>query len=171
MSLEFRTACHDDAATLSLLAIHVYVQTYATAGLRPLLVRDAWDAHSLAAWQAAIARDACEVIVAELDGHAVGFAQLSHRATHPLIAVTDSAELDRLYVQERFTGHGVGRSLLAQSEQRAAAGGAHALWLTAWVGNPRALRFYAARGYDDVGSWPYRFEDEAFDNRVFLKRL
>jgi len=72
-------------------------------------------------------------------------------------------------VQERFTGRGVGRRLLEDTERRAAGTGARAMWLTAWIGNPRALRFHAARGYEDVGAWLYRIEDETFENRVFLK--
>lgn len=169
--LALRDARPDDAPLLSLLAIHVYVQTYATLGLRPIFAREVFGKFSVEAWKKEMTRDGVEVIVAERDGHLIGFAQLAHRATNPQVATARPAELERLYVQERFTGRGVGRRLLEDAERRAAGTGAGALWLTAWVGNPRALGFYASCGYEDVGAWLYRFEDETFENRVFLKRL
>ena len=45
------------------------------------------------------------------------------------------------------------------------------LWLTAWVGNTRALAFYASQGYEELGSTDYRFQGESFENRLFARRL
>jgi len=45
------------------------------------------------------------------------------------------------------------------------------LWLTAWTGNAHALRFYEARGYQDMGAGVYTFEGDSYETRVFLKRL
>jgi ribosomal protein S18 acetylase RimI-like enzyme len=44
------------------------------------------------------------------------------------------------------------------------------VWLTAWVGNAAALRFYRAVGYDDVGTTHYVIEGKAYENRVFVKQ-
>ena len=53
----------------------------------------------------------------------------------------------------------------------AAEHGASRLWLTAWVGNPRAIGFYVAQGWQDVGSTDYVFEGEVFLNRIFVRDL
>jgi GNAT superfamily N-acetyltransferase len=75
-------------------------------------------------------------------------------------------------VQEPFTGRGVGRALLREAELAAAAHGATTLWLNAWVGNARALQFYARCGYEDRGATLYTSVDgEAFPNRLFARGL
>jgi diamine N-acetyltransferase len=100
----------------------------------------------------------------------VGFAQLSAHAKHDLVPFPDATELNRLYIQEKFTGRGLGRELLQQAEKTAFASGASALWLTAWIGNARALAFYSSQGYEEVGSTLYTFQGEDYENRLFVKR-
>jgi GNAT superfamily N-acetyltransferase len=114
---------------------------------------------------------AVTLLVAECDGHLVGFSQVRNGARHALVEDAAAAELDRLYVQERFTGRGVGRDLLRHAEKAAAARGADTLWLTAWEGNARALQFYARRGYQALGMTTYTIDGEAFPNHVFGKRV
>ena len=46
-----------------------------------------------------------------------------------------------------------------------------AVWLTAWVGNDRALAFYESLGYRDIGVTQYVIEGVAHENRVLCKRL
>jgi hypothetical protein len=56
----------------------------------------------------------------------------------------------------------------AQSEVKA--DGASTLWLTAWVGNERARRFYAARGYVDQGATTCAFDGESSENRLYARQ-
>ena len=92
-------------------------------------------------------------------------------ARHALVPQDDAAELNRLYVQSPFLRQGVGRRLLAHAEALASTEGASTLWLTAWIGNARALAFYASQGYAPLGHTPYAFEGEVFENRLFAKAL
>lgn len=88
-----------------------------------------------------------------------------------MIPEAEMAELQRLYIQERFTGQGIGYQLLQTAEQRAALDGAALLWATVWVGNERALGFYPRRGYEWLGSPTYSFQSESHENRLFGKAL
>jgi hypothetical protein len=56
-------------------------------------------------------------------------------------------------------------------DQRAAERGADVMWLTPWVHNLRALGFYAALGYVDLGSTWYCFEQERHENRVLARSI
>jgi len=77
------------------------------------------------------------------------------------------AELQRLSIQERFTGQGIGYQLLQMAEQPAVLGGAWLLWATGWVGNERALGCYPRRGYALLGSPRYSFQGDTHENRLF----
>ncbi len=160
-----------DALCLGVLSTQVFLDTYATQGIRAALANEALAQHSVAVYAALLADPEVTIVLAECAGHLVGFAQVRHGVGHALVAEPAAAELDRLYVQERFAGRGVGRDLLRHAEKAAAARGADTLWLTAWAGNARALQFYPRRGYQDLGMTVYTFEGEDFPNHLFGKRV
>ena len=166
-----RPAHADDALCLSVLAMQVFLDTYASTGIRPALAREALSTYSEAAFRQALADPGTRLCVAEANAHLIGFAQLTLDTRQALLRGAAQAELLRLYVQEPFTRQGVGRRLLAQAETLARAAGAEQLWLTPWVHNRRALAFYAACGYQDHGLTQFQFEGESHDNRVLAKAL
>jgi len=169
--ISYRPAGPADALCISMLGTQVFLDTYAPDGLRPELAREVLQNFSLPAIEEQLALPSMSFILAERAGHLIGFAQLTHGARHVLVAYDRSTELNRLYVQERFTSQGIGQVLLQGAEELAARHGAAVLWLTAWVGNPRATAYYPKRGYDDVGMTMYTFEDDHYENRVFIKEL
>ncbi len=170
-AISFRPAVADDALCLGVLSTQVFLDTYAARGIRQALAREVLAQHSVASYEALLADAGTTILVAECAGHLVGFSQVGDGARHAMLSGVASSELKRLYVQEPFTGRGVGRDLLRHAEKAAAARGAETLWLTAWTGNLRALRFYPRRGYEDIGETVYMFEGESYPNRLFGKRV
>ena len=170
-TVTLRTALPDDALCLGVLATQVFLDTYATAGIRPLLAREVQAAFSTEAMSALIVRERTIVRLAEFDGHLIGFAVTVIGAAHDLAPSNAPAELDKLYVQECYTGLGIGARLLHDAELQAAAAGASTLWLTPWSGNLRALHFYRRQGYTDAGLTWFHIEHEAHANRVYVKPL
>ena len=159
------------ALCLHALATQVFLDTYATDGIREAIAREAQQELSVAAFLEQLSAPSVRVLLAERKGHLVAFASVSLGTTHALVATSPAAEMSRLYVQSPFLRQGVGSLLLRHAEAFARAAGASTLWLTAWVGNTRALAFYASRGYEELGSTDHEFEDERFENRLFVKAL
>ena len=126
--------------------MQVFLDTYATEGIRPAIAREVLSSYSEASFTNALMDDGSHIEVAEVKGHLVGFAQVTFDATHELSPAGTQAELLRLYVQEPFTKAKIGTRLLAAAERAASEAGATVLWLTPWVHNHRALAFYARRG-------------------------
>jgi len=170
-TITFRPAVPADALCLGVLSTQVFLDTYAKQGVTPALAREVLSQHSVAVYEALLCDAGVTVLVAERAGHLVGLSQAIDRAGHALVPATCASELRRLYVQEGFTGRGVGRDLLRQAEKAAAARGADMLWLTAWEGNARALQFYPRCGYEDLGGTVYSFGGDDFPNRLFAKRV
>ncbi|QHF05730.1 GNAT family N-acetyltransferase [Pseudomonas asturiensis] len=151
--------------------MQVFLDTYATEGIRDSIAQEVLDSFSPANLSELLAKSDTFIIVAEIDDHLVGFAQVAMNTGHNLIAHPNSSELQRLYVQERFTGRGVGYRLLEEAEKYAHLGGASLLWATVWAGNSRALSFYPRQGYEHLGSPAYTFQNETHENRLFGKAL
>ena len=169
--LTLRPAEPEDSLCLSVLAMQVFLDTYATRGIRTAIAREVMSSYSEQAFASAIGSEQARLCIAEVAGHLVGFAHVTVGASHQLAPAGLQSELLRLYVQEPFTGKGVGKRLLAEAERLAAAAGSQVLWLTPWVHNHRALGFYARRGYKDFGLTQFVFEGESHENRVYAKRV
>ena len=163
------TSC--DALCVSVLAVQVFLDTYATDGIRPDLAREALSTYSPEAFAERLADPARAFVLAERSGHLVAFAEVAFDSISPVQTAHDGAELVRLYVQSRFKRVGIGSALLAQAEKLACLRSAKCLWLTAWVGNAPALAFYAALHYTDLGATSYVLQGEAHENRIFAKPL
>jgi diamine N-acetyltransferase len=170
-AVHLRAARPDDALCLGALATQVWLDTYAKPGIRASFAQYVRGAFASETMSALIARPDVCFAVAEHEGHLVGFSQCTIGATQPLVKSAEPAELDRLYVQEPFTGTGVGARLIAHAESECAARGATTLWLHTWIGNARALAFYARCRYADVGSMFFEMNGERHENRVFAKTL
>jgi GNAT superfamily N-acetyltransferase len=166
-----RPAVAGDALCLGVLAIQVFLDTYAPEGIHPPLAREALATGSIEGFAAQLADPGLSIVVAERADALVGFALIRHDARHEQVADPRAAELDRLYVQEPFTGRGVGRALLRAAEDVAAARGATTLWLTAYSGNARALAFYPRCGYAFAGHTVYVIEGRDFPNHLFARPL
>ncbi len=166
-----RPATAADSLCLSVLAMQVFLDTYATQGIRPSIAREVLSGYSEAVFAAAVRDERARIHVAEAQAHLVGFAHVTVGARHELAPQGPQSELLRLYVQEPFVGRGIGTRLLRCAEDAAARCGSTVLWLTPWVHNHRALQFYRRRGYSDFGLTQFVFEGESHDNRLYAKRI
>jgi ribosomal protein S18 acetylase RimI-like enzyme len=171
-----RPALAEDVPALAALATQVFLETYATEGVDLAMAQEVQALLTPAAFSEAFADPRRCFVVASLRERPealIGFAQLLQRATHALLPQDGLAacELERLYLQQRFTGRGWGRALLRAAELQARQQGAQRLRLTAWAGNQRALAFYPRCDYRLLGDSVYHFEDAAYANKLFAREL
>jgi GNAT superfamily N-acetyltransferase len=166
-----RTAAPDDASLIAALAIQVFLDTYASDGIRPDLAREALRDYGVEAFLPRLREPQRRFLLAERAGALLGFAELSLSDEATPAGDARGAELVRLYVQPAAQGGGLGRQLIRAAEALAAQAGLAALWLTAWDGNHRALAFYTHEGYADIGATTYRVEHMDYVNRVLLRPL
>jgi len=171
MNFALRDGTRDDAETLAALSIQVFLDTYATEGVRPDLAQEAFTEYSIKAFAKRLRDRGRRFVVAEIGTGLVGFAEIVTKEGAAPIGGITGVRLERLYVQPGAQGAGVGKALVERAEQVAAQGASKAIWLIAWDRNERALAFYARRGYSDVGAGTYTFQEMTYGTRVLAKRL
>lgn len=167
----FRVASVADVDSISVAATHVFLDTYAIEGLRPLLAREALAVYSVAAFAARLNDAATTILLAERGEFLLGFAEFTREQRCPVADCPFDVELVRLYLLPVAQGQGLGQALLRRAEAMLAAERRSGMWLAAWSGNQRALAFYPKAGYEDVGRTDYVIEGQAFDNRVFARAV
>jgi ribosomal protein S18 acetylase RimI-like enzyme len=170
-SISLRPGTQSDAVTVAALSVQVFLDTYATRGVRPDLAREAFREYSEQAFLAHISAPSHRFVLAEEQMALVGFVEVDCGSHDGPVPGVRGVELARLYVQPQAQRSGVGTALLREAEKIAFFAEASALWLTVWEGNDRALAFYSRSGYADVGRSVYTFEGREYGNRVVAKRL
>jgi GNAT superfamily N-acetyltransferase len=153
--LAVRSARPSDVGQLSALARTTFRATYhhlADECVESHLARAATDA----AFEPSIRSVGHHVAVVErATGDLVGF---SHAlpARHAAPIGRRPIMLSKLYLLPEHHGTGTGSALIRRVEDWAAERGHDELWLAVWVGNARAIGFYAARGFRRVGATAVR---------------
>ena len=170
-ALVLRAGAPEDADCVGVLAMQVFLDTYATEGIRPDLAREVLAGYSPEAFRRRLAQAGSRFVLAERSGHLAGFAELALDRSLPDARPAKGAELVRLYVQRPFHRQGVGTALLRRAEQLAIGAGEATMWLTAWEGNQRALDFWRRRGFEERGTTVHTMEARQYSNRIFTRRL
>jgi len=153
MTLIIRKAKIGDAANVASIGITVWVDTYATDGVRDTLSKYVFTEFSVKNIKHMISTQ--NVLVVEIDGHILGYSVTEK-------SVEKRAELKALYVLPRFQNQGIGRELLNSARSFSANG----LWLTCWQHNKSALKFYRKNGFKRCGEEYINLEGEKHLNFV-----
>ena len=153
MSATFRAARAADAATVAALARRTFTETfghlYAPEDLALFLA-----GHTETGWAAEIADQAYAVRLVEADGAVVGYAKLGPPSL-PFTPEAGAIELRQFYLLAPYHGRGIAQEMMDWALDEARTRGQAALYLSVFVDNHRARRFYARHGFEEVG--PYAF--------------
>ena len=170
MTVTYRDAGPDDAATLAALGRRTFTETFGHL-YRPEDLAAFLESHSEAGWRAELLDPAFSVRLAEEGGEAAAYAKIGP-PTLPFEPRGPSIELRQFYVLAPWQGSGVAQALMGWAIAEAKRRGADDLYLSVFVENHRARRFYERYGFTCVG--PYTFvvgthEDEDHVMRLALK--
>ena len=153
MTAIHRDATPADAAALAELGRVTFTETfghlYSPENLAAFL-----ENHREESWRAQLSDPAFRVRIVEDGGRAVAYAKLGPPSLEIEIR-RPAAELRQIYVLEPWQGAGIARELMGWAIAEARAGGAEELYLSVFVDNHRARRFYARYGFEQVGTYHF----------------
>lgn len=80
-------------------------------------------------------------------GEVAGYLKLNMGAAQSEQSLSDSVEIERLYIRQPFQGAGLGAATIAKAVQIATELGMKWLWLGVWEQNDRAIALYEREGF------------------------
>lgn len=149
-----RDAGSADAAALAALARATFTDTFGHL-YHPDDLAAFLAGHTPAQWSEELADPRYAVRVAEADGALIAYAKLGPPSL-PFTPPAGATELRQLYVRAAHHGSGLAGRLMDWVLATARGRGYDALYLSVFVDNHRARRFYARYGFEAVG--PYAFK-------------
>jgi len=169
MTIIYRDATLADAAALDRIFDTVFCDTfghiYRAEDLEAFLT-----SFSFADWQAQLGDPAFAARIAEADGEPVGYVKLGPMKL-PLETPRPAILLDQLYVLKDHHGAGIAHVLMAWAFDEAGRRGAEELYLTVFIDNHRARRFYDRLGFGAVGRYDFMVGSHADEDIIMRKAL
>lgn len=169
MTISYRHATVSDAATLERIFNTSFCDTFAhlyhADDLNAFL-----SSFGTRHWEADLRNSAYAVKIAEVEGQAVGYLKLGPQKL-PIETRRPSMMLDQLYILKQHHGVGIAHSLMDWGLAEARRRHAEELYLTVYVDNHRARRFYDRYGFEPVGSYDFMVGNHADEDIIMRKSL
>ena len=108
--------------------------------------------------------------VAEADGVLAGYIKIGP-VKLPVDRKSSSLLIDQLYVRNEHHGTGIARELMDWAIGESRRRGAQALYLTVFIDNHRARRFYDRHGFEAVGRYAFMVGSQADEDIIMWKAL
>jgi diamine N-acetyltransferase len=167
VTIQFRMAVPDDAPTLSELGGRSFTETfghlYSAENLDAFLLN-----HSTEKWRQELADPAFSIRIGEAEGEAVAYAKLGP-PTLPFEPRGRPLELRQFYILQAWQGSGAAQELMEWVIDEAVRRGADELYLSVFIDNHRARRFYERYGFEPVGRYAFMVGSHA-DEDVVMRR-
>jgi ribosomal protein S18 acetylase RimI-like enzyme len=122
------------------------------------------------AWAGEFADPRYRFRVAEVEGEIVGYLKLGPSAL-PIETDKRAVELRQIYVLKQHHGSGIAAALSDWAIDEARRRGFEELYLTVYVDNHRARRFYDRYGFEAVGRYDFMVGNHADEDIVMRKAL
>lgn len=169
MTISFRDASAKDAATLDRIFNTSFCDTFAHL-YRADDLSAFLSSFALSDWEAELRDAAYAFRIAEADGKPVGYAKLGPQKL-PISSERPSMMLDQLYVLKEHHGVGIAHSLMDWGLAEARRRHAQELYLTVYIDNHRARRFYDRYGFEPVGTYDFMVGNHVDEDIIMRKSL
>ncbi len=172
-NLKIRRGAIADAETLAPLAIRIFNDAFAANPLNKPEDMRAYvgEAFSVEQTRRELADADATFFTAEIGGAMIGYAKLQERTTEECVADENPIELSRLYVLQKFHGHGIAGELMSECFNTAKEKNYQTMWLGVWEHNFRAQKFYEKLGFCKVGNHVFQLGSDAQIDWVMEKKL
>ena len=168
MTVTYLDATRADAPALHQIYTTVFCDTFAHL-YRPEDLNAFLSSFGVSDWDKQLADPAYACRIAEVDGAAVGYVKLGPLKL-PVEEDSPSILLDQLYILKEHHGAGIARLLMGWALDEAARRCATRMYLTVYVDNHRARRFYDRYGFEFVKSYQFMVGTHA-DKDLIMRKL
>ncbi len=101
----------------------------------------------------------------------VGYAKLIVNAEQERIDSKNNCRLERIFILDDFIPLKIGHQLLTYVEERARELKLDTMWLTVYIKNIRAIKFYERNQYIHIGELNFSVSGKEYENIILSKKI
>lgn len=170
--IEIKTAKETDIGVLALLGRITYSESHSRfIDHQNDLLKYNDDAFSISKIEQDINNPKNLFYILCVDDLPVGYAKLVLNAIHESIVSQNNCRLERIYILNDFIPLKIGQRLLTFVEDKAKSLQLDTIWLSVYIKNYRATRFYQRNEYKNVGELNFLVNGKEYENTVFSKKI
>jgi ribosomal protein S18 acetylase RimI-like enzyme len=167
--ITYRDATPADAAAIDGIFRSSFVDTFAHL-YAPEDLASFFQSFTLEAWREELGDPRYAFRIAEENGAAAGYAKLGP-TTLPHVAHGPEIELRQFYLLSAWKGQGIAAELMGWTLAEARRRGAQDIYLSVYIDNHRARRFYERYGFTYVGPYAFMVGNHADEDQVLRLSL
>ena len=164
MTIAYRSCGPEDAPAIDAIFRKSFCDTFAHL-YRPEDLEAFLGKFTLEAWERELADDRFAFRIAEADGNPVGYVKLGPPEL-PVERCEPAIALRQFYLLHEWRGAGVAHALMEWAMEEARVRGAREMYLTVFIENLRAKRFYERYGFQQVGSYKFMVGEQADEDII-----
>ena len=167
--IAYRDATITDAATLDRIFDTSFCDTFAHL-YRAEDLDTFLSSFGVADWQSQLNDPAFAFRIAEAGGEPIGYVKLGP-LNLPVETHRPASLLDQLYILKEYHGVGIAHALMDWALEESGRRGAEEMYLTVYVDNHRARRFYDRYGFEAIGRYDFMVGSHADEDIIMRKSL
>jgi ribosomal protein S18 acetylase RimI-like enzyme len=106
-----------------------------------------------------------------VDDLPAGYAKIVVNKSQENIESRNNCQLERIFILNEFIPLKIGQKLMSFVEEQAKNLQLDTMWLSVYIKNIRAIRFYERNDYKNVGELNFSVNEKLYENIVFSKTL
>lgn len=168
--MSIRLATITDASSLAALSLEVWLGTYIREGINGFFAEFALEEFTAQKFEAILQNENERIYVSDNAVGIDGFIRISGDHSADIKGCSDT-EITTLYVQPRHQGKQIGKRLLIEGLEYCASISVTTPWLAVNSENTKAINFYLANGFKEIGQTRFQIQDQSYLNEVLAIKL
>lgn len=168
--ITLRLTTPEDITALQRIAIDTQVDTFGAYNTEANMKAYLDEAYNLDSLRRELDEVGSRNCLAFLDNNLAGFMRLRKSNEVDHLLGTNTIELQRLYVNTKLHGRGIGAAMMRDALQFASNIGVDWIWLGVWERNFRAQEFYARWGFERFSEHIFQMGDDPQTDWLLKRR-
>ncbi len=170
MTIKIKKCTLDDLQTLQEVAIETFYATFKDQNTDENMKAYLEKAFSEKQLEKELSNTYSQFFFVYFDNELAGYLKINTNDAQTEQMGSESLEIERIYIREKFQKFGLGKCLINKAEEIAKESSKKKVWLGVWEKNENAIGFYKKMGFVQAGTHSFILGDEEQTDYIMIKR-
>ncbi len=171
MTIKIKTCTLEDLQTLQEISIKTFNDTFKEQNSPENMKSYLESAFNLNQLKKELSNIYSQFFFVYLNNEVAGYLKININEAQSEDMGDESLEIERIYIQNNFQKHGLGKLLLNKAIEVAMELNKKKIWLGVWEENENAIAFYKKMGFVQTGTHSFHMGDEEQLDFIMTKTL